>query len=74
VRANDTIFLSAATGQGLDALLERISQVVVFRRPTSGAPAGAEDVLDAAMLDGVLNEVLTDVRGEDGVATGALDG
>jgi GTP-binding protein HflX len=67
IRGNDSIFLSAATGQGVHDLLERISQVVVFRRPLHGANA----VSQAPLSDSLLEESMLD---DPALANPALDG
>jgi GTPase len=86
VRASDSIFLSAATGKGVEALLERISQVVVFERPADGAAVEAGTLgsstlgnspLDETMLHGaMLDETMLDETMLDDaiVESSALDG
>jgi GTP-binding protein HflX len=71
VRASDSVFLSSATGKGLDALLERISQVVVFKRPANGAALGAGPLGSSGPDDAILDEALLD---DTLVESGALDG
>jgi GTP-binding protein HflX len=66
VRGNDSIFLSAATGRGVHDLLERISQVLVFRRPAHGAHAASQ----AQLADSLLEETLLD---DPALAKPALD-